>query len=73
MYSKRKLFIFHSEKAVSQIEAQPNQSKFIEDLVLNYNPKPDYSDIINLLKQYISPTPQSNISNSISNVLQEMA
>jgi len=35
MYTKRKLFIFHNEKVVQHIEAQPNQSSYIESLVLS--------------------------------------
>lgn len=77
MYSKRKLFIFHNEKVVTHIESQPNQSRYIESLIMNsINTKPDTSDIIDFLKQYLnSPTTeqpkqtQFEISNSISNIL----
>jgi len=34
MYFKKKLFIFHNEKAVTHIESQPNQSSYIENLIL---------------------------------------
>ena len=74
MYSKRKLFIFHNKKVVTHIESQPNQSKFIEDLILNnLNPIPQ-PDIISFLQQYLKPqTPEQNfnqdISSSISNIL----
>ena len=78
MYTKRKLFIFHNEKVVTHIESQPNQSRYIESLILNdLKPKQEI-DIISLLQQYISPNPKNeeiqieksnDISLSISNIL----
>lgn len=80
MYTKRKLFIFHNKKVVTHIEQQPNQSKYIESLVINdLKPKQEV-DIVNILQEYLHSIqvstqihsknkPDGNISNSISNIL----
>jgi hypothetical protein len=75
MYSKRKLFIFHNKKVVTHIESQLNQSKYIEDLVANSLHLKEY-DILSYLKSYLEKVkpvePPSDISTSISNILNEM-
>lgn len=75
-FSKKKLFIFHNEKAVQHIEAQPNQSRYIESLIINdLNPKQEIN-ILNFLQQLISQptqlpkqTQSGEIQNSILNIL----
>jgi hypothetical protein len=57
MYSKRKLFIFHNEKAVSHIETQPNQSRYIESLIINDLQPKQEANVITLLQQYLSTQP----------------
>lgn len=53
--SKKKLFIFHNEKVIAHIESQPNQSFYIENLVLNnINNEQNIFHILNEIKQQIT-------------------
>lgn len=53
--SKRKLFIFHNEKVITHIESQPNQSFYVENLVLNnINKKQNIYHLLNEIKQQIT-------------------
>lgn len=84
MYSKKKLFVFHNEKAVSQIEAQQNQSHYIESLVLNnISSQKEPQNISNLYtiledlllkinKNPIEISQNQDISNSILSILNEV-
>lgn len=62
--SKRKLFIFHNKKAIAHIEQQPNQSRYIENLVIeDLKPKQE-TDILNLFQKYLSSIQTSSIQTS---------
>lgn len=84
MYSKRKLFIFHNQKVINHIESQPNQSRYIETLILESIENPmqnlNLNTLLSLLQQHIStpsipnkePLPQSNISSSVFSILNNL-
>lgn len=61
---KRKNFIFHNKKAISQIEKQPNQSRYIEELVMkdcNFNEAASFSDTVEKIKNELLQSIQSCI------------
>jgi hypothetical protein len=72
-FSKRKNFIFHNKEAVAHVESQPNQSQYIENLVIkDYSEQPN--EIVDLILKVLNGTKNeikvdTNFDNSISNIL----
>lgn len=63
----RKNFIFHNKKAVSHIEKQPNQSRYIEELVIKDFESPkvyEIQTIINDMKKELLSSIKSLTENT---------
>jgi len=65
--SSRKNIILHEEKAITHLEQQPNQSRYIENLILSDLISTEFNDIfqhLRKLKQHFNSLPESNNQNT---------
>lgn len=84
-FSKKKLFVFHNKKTIQHLEQQPNQSLYVENLILknitnqNTNLNSELHYLLKEIKQQLQypikkeeiklPHQDNSISSSITNIL----
>lgn len=74
-FTKKKLLVFHNEKAVSHLETQPNQSYFVESLILKDLEPQNFIDLQQLLQNFLQKPDnivENDISNSVFSILQNV-
>ncbi len=69
--SIRKNIILHEEKAIAHLEQQPNQSRYIENLILNDIVSIEFNDVflhLRKLKQHFNNLPENSNENTIEEI-----